>query len=62
MAKELTEREKAIMETQRFVTIPEPDYSQMLIDEIRKRTEYMESAFEIAYGNGKEDDDDDDDL
>ncbi|NRG47339.1 hypothetical protein HRF87_21675 [Bacillus sp. CRN 9] len=55
MANELTEREKAIMEAKRFVTIPEPDYSQMSIDEIRKRTEYMENAFEIAYGNVQED-------
>ncbi|WP_433958862.1 hypothetical protein [Cytobacillus horneckiae] len=59
MAKELTEREKAIMKAQRFVTIPEPDYSQMSIDEIRKRTEYMESAFKQAFEIDTEDEDDD---
>ncbi|WP_342489159.1 hypothetical protein MKX67_08875 [Cytobacillus sp. FSL W7-1323] len=56
MANELTEREMAIMEAKRFVTIPEPDYSQMSIDEIRKRIEYMESAFRLAFENEEDDD------
>lgn len=59
MEKELTEREKLIFEDQKIVSFPPPDYSKMTNEQIRKRTEYMKSAFELAFEKDDEGDKED---
>ncbi|MBG9587393.1 hypothetical protein [Cytobacillus firmus] len=59
MEKELNERGKLILEDQKIVSFPPPDYSKMTNEQIRKRTEYMKSAFDLAFGKDEEDDQED---
>jgi hypothetical protein len=43
------ERKKLIEQDQCFVTFPPPDYSKMTNEQIRKRTQLLESAFKLAF-------------